>query len=149
MEGGEGVNFLKKLNTVVGKIVDSGGVQDAEPWEPPKPKKKKKLTSDAPYLQPRSKDYNGQGLARPSIFIDLEEPGFEPLFAKEFFTHVDGFYGKVKTKAMKKQRAAEAMGAGGGEMGGAVDASALMKGKGMEGLTPDQKVEMLMRKGML
>jgi len=34
-------------------------------------------------------------------------------------------------------------------MGGAVDASALMKGKGMEGLTPDQKVEMLMRKGML
>ena len=54
-------------------------------------------------LQPRKGDYNGQGLARDSLFIALNDPSFVPLFNEQFMEHVDGFFGKAKTKGMKKE----------------------------------------------
>ena len=54
-------------------------------------------------IQPRRRDYGGLGLARPSIFISLRDPSFVPKLEEEFAEHVPGFFGKQKTKAMKKQ----------------------------------------------
>ena len=54
-------------------------------------------------VQPRRRDYGGLGLARPSMFLSLRDPSFVPKLEEEFAEHVPGFFGKQKTKAMKKQ----------------------------------------------
>jgi len=54
-------------------------------------------------LQPRTRDYGGLGLARPSISISLQDPSFIPKLHEEFQEHIHGFFGKQRTKAMKKQ----------------------------------------------
>jgi hypothetical protein len=54
-------------------------------------------------LQPRSCDYGGIGLARPSLYLSFNDPSFIPKLEEEFHEHIDGFFGKVKTKAMKNQ----------------------------------------------
>ena len=59
---------------------------------------KKKLN-----LQPRRSDYGGLGIAKPSIWISLEEPCWKPRLEDEFSEHIPGFFGKQRTKAMKKQ----------------------------------------------
>mmetsp|Transcript_4606 Transcript_4606/g.5113 ORF Transcript_4606/g.5113 Transcript_4606/m.5113 type:complete len:348 (-) Transcript_4606:194-1237(-) len=64
--------------------------------------KQQQLTDDA--LQPRKRDYNGLGLARPSLFLSLRDPSFVPRLENEFSEHVETFFGrKVRSKAMKKQ----------------------------------------------
>lgn len=54
-------------------------------------------------LQPRMRDYNGQGLVRPSLFIPFNDPSFKPKVEMEFEEHIPGFFGKAKQKAAKKQ----------------------------------------------
>jgi hypothetical protein len=54
-------------------------------------------------LQPRVRDYNGQGLVRPSLYIPFNDPSFVPKLEIEFEEHVPGFFGKAKKKAAKKQ----------------------------------------------
>jgi hypothetical protein len=61
------------------------------------------LRPDSKELQPRRRDYNGQGLVRPSLFLPLNDPSFVPKLELEFAEHIDGFYGKAKTKSAKKQ----------------------------------------------
>lgn len=59
---------------------------------------KKKLN-----LQPRKCDYGGLGLARPSLFISVQDLSWKPQLEEEFTQHIPGFFGKQRTKAMKKQ----------------------------------------------
>ena len=74
----------------------------------------------------------GQGVARPSLYLDYMSPDFSPRFFSQFGEHVPGFFGKVKTGAMKKQRAREDREEGGGDgVSGIQDA---MKGGAFEGL---------------
>ena len=61
------------------------------------------LRSDSKELQPRIRDYNGQGLVRPSLFLPLNDPSFVPKLELEFAEHIPGFFGKAKTKSAKKQ----------------------------------------------
>jgi len=114
---------------------------------PEKPHNQVKMNDDVPLLQPRHKDYNGQGLARPSIYMDICAPDFVPRFNQQFEQHVEGFFGKVKTKAMKKQKKREEAANGeGGETTALQDA---MKSKSLEGLTADERVERLLAAGLL
>lgn len=53
--------------------------------------------------QPRRSNYGGIGLARASLWIDLQDPSYRPKLEQEFAEHIPGFYGKQRTKAMKKQ----------------------------------------------
>ena len=55
------------------------------------------------WFQPRRSNYGGIGLARPSLFITLDDPSWQAKLEEEFLEHVPGFYGKQRTKAMKKQ----------------------------------------------
>lgn len=54
-------------------------------------------------LQPRRSDYGGIGLARESVYIALNENGWRKKLCKKFIEHIPGFFGKQRTKAMKKQ----------------------------------------------
>jgi len=54
-------------------------------------------------VQPRNRDYGGLGLARPSLLLLLTDPSFIPKLEEEFSEHVTGFFGKQRTKVMKKQ----------------------------------------------
>lgn len=60
-----------------------------------------KLTDDN--IQPRKSDYGGLGFARKSLLISLRDISFVPKLEQEFAEHVHGFFGKQRTKAMKKQ----------------------------------------------
>ena len=61
----------------------------------------KKWTEES--VQPRRRDYGGLGVARPSMFLTLSDPSFMPRLEQEFQEHIPGFFGKQRTKAMKKQ----------------------------------------------
>ncbi|KAL9190096.1 hypothetical protein ACHAXT_007307 [Thalassiosira profunda] len=61
------------------------------------------LRPDSKELQPRIRDYNGQGLVRPSLYLPFDDPSFLPKLELEFDEHVPGFFGKAKQKAAKKQ----------------------------------------------
>ncbi|KAL7541320.1 hypothetical protein ACHAXR_010803 [Thalassiosira sp. AJA248-18] len=74
------------------------------PAEPKgKATKRSTLRPESKELQPRIRDYNGQGLVRPSLYLPFADPSFVPKLELEFEEHVPGFFGKAKTKAAKKQ----------------------------------------------
>jgi hypothetical protein len=54
-------------------------------------------------IQPRPSDYSGIGLARQSLYIEFIDPAYYPKVEEEFREHIPGFFGKQRTKAMKKQ----------------------------------------------
>mmetsp|Transcript_27435 Transcript_27435/g.64300 ORF Transcript_27435/g.64300 Transcript_27435/m.64300 type:complete len:293 (+) Transcript_27435:100-978(+) len=54
-------------------------------------------------IQPLASDYSGIGLARISLYIEFSDPSYYPKLEEEFNEHIPGFFGKQRTKAMKKQ----------------------------------------------
>ena len=71
--------------------------------DPKRGKATKQRKYETSNIQPQKRDYGGLGLARPSLFLPLLDPSFIPKFEAEFEEHVVGFFGKQRTKAMKKQ----------------------------------------------
>jgi hypothetical protein len=78
---------------------------------PPAPKgkatKHSTLHPHSSELQPRIRDYNGQGLARPSMYLPFNDAAFVPKLEEEFAEHIPGFFGKAKKGAGKRQRVEE------------------------------------------
>mmetsp|Transcript_31476 Transcript_31476/g.94170 ORF Transcript_31476/g.94170 Transcript_31476/m.94170 type:complete len:266 (-) Transcript_31476:54-851(-) len=111
----------------------------------------KKLTKNA--LQPRKRDYGGLGLARPSLFLDLHDPSFVPKFEEEFAEHVRGFFGKQRTKAMKKQLDGDMLWRrlAGEKKKGETERRVGTKvgGKKLADMTPDERVEAMMKSGII
>jgi len=66
-----------------------------------KKSRKRKWSEDS--IQPRRSDYSGIGLARISMYIQFADPSFFPKLEEEFQEHIPGFFGKQRTKAMKRQ----------------------------------------------
>lgn len=115
-------------------------------------------------IQPRSRDYGGLGLARPSLLLSLRDPSFVPKFEMEFAEHVEGFFGKQRTKAMKKQldgnllwRQMQRLKEGtqsetGKHVGGAKKGKNLnvtYRGRKLMDMTPDERVEAMIELNML
>lgn len=71
--------------------------------DPKRGKATKQRKYETSNIQPHKRDYGGLGLARPSLFLPLLDPSFIPKLESEFEEHVVGFFGKQRTKAMKKQ----------------------------------------------
>jgi hypothetical protein len=95
-------------------------------------------------IQPERRYYGGLGLARPSLFLSLCDDSFIPKLHEEFQEHIPGFFGKQRTKAMKKQ----------------LDGNMLWRqlaqkrhtkvnGKDLSSMTPEQRVETLIAAGFL
>eukprot|EP00590_Aulacoseira_subarctica_P004141 CAMPEP_0172428600 /NCGR_PEP_ID=MMETSP1064-20121228/47048_1 /TAXON_ID=202472 /ORGANISM="Aulacoseira subarctica , Strain CCAP 1002/5" /LENGTH=229 /DNA_ID=CAMNT_0013173461 /DNA_START=171 /DNA_END=860 /DNA_ORIENTATION=+ len=108
-------------------------------------------------LQPRKREYGGLGLARPSLYLDLRDESFIPKLEEEFSEHITGFYGKIRTKAMKKQAEGNMLWRQllkQKESGGIKPLNVLRNGKMIRGIdfskmTPDQKVEMMIKTGAI
>lgn len=107
-------------------------------------KKQKKFAEDN--IQPRPKDYGGLGLARPSLFLSYENPAFERLLEDEFQEHIDGFFGKQRTKAMKKQLDGKMLWR---QMANVKRNNQKVDGKKLADMTPDQRVEAMLKAGLL
>ena len=55
-------------------------------------------------LQPKANAYDGLGLARASVFLDLRDPGFAGRFEEVFTEHVKGWGGyKVSPRAAPRR----------------------------------------------
>jgi hypothetical protein len=111
-------------------------------------------------IQPRKREYGGLGLARPSLFLDLRDESFIPKLEDEFSEHISGFYGKIRTKAMKKQAEGNMLWRQllkqkeGSSSDGAVDfvrngKMKKLRGINLSNMTPDQKVETMIKAGMI
>jgi hypothetical protein len=107
-------------------------------------------------IQPRTCDYSGIGLARKSLFIPLQDPSHIPKLTQEFKEHIPGFFGRQRTKAMKRQldgnmlwrqlanqKRQQVDGSGGGGGGGG------MLSKKFANLSPDERVQAMIDAGMI
>mmetsp|Transcript_38969 Transcript_38969/g.94217 ORF Transcript_38969/g.94217 Transcript_38969/m.94217 type:complete len:246 (-) Transcript_38969:47-784(-) len=111
------------------------------PFEAPPFKKRKTKGWSEATIQPRRSDYSGIGLARDSLYMSFKDPSFFPSLEEEFREHIPGFFGKQRTKAMKRQ----------------LDKDMLWKkmadkktmNKKFKNMTPDQRVEAMLEAGML
>ena len=108
--------------------------------------KKKRKKWDTDNIQPRPKDYGGLGLALPSLFLSYENPAFERLLEDEFQEHIDGFFGKQRTKAMKKQLDGKMLWR---QMAKVKGTNKKIDGRKLADMTPDQRVEAMLKAGLL
>jgi hypothetical protein len=72
-------------------------------FEAPPFKKRKTKGWNEITVQPKSSDYSGMGIARKSLYIEFRGQSFFPILEEEFNEHIPGFFGKSRTKAMKRQ----------------------------------------------
>jgi len=116
----------------------------------------KKLRWDDEHLQPRKRDYGGIGLARPTLWLPFDDPSFYPKLENEFKEHVPGFFGRGNTKAMKKQLNKNMLwkqladqkktkhAKGGGDFH-----RKKYNGKKLSDMSPDERVEAMIKLGMV
>jgi hypothetical protein len=108
---------------------------------------KKRKAWDEPSVQPRSRDYGGIGLARRSMFLGFADPSFFPKLEQEFSEHIPGFFGKQRTNAMKKQLNANMLWR---QLAKAKeDKHAMLHGRKLADMTPDERVQAMIDAGKL
>lgn len=114
-------------------------------------KKKKRRTKqlDDVTVQPRPKDYGGLGLARETLYLQFEDPSFTRRLEDEFQEHVDGFFGKQRTKAMKKQLDGKMLWRQLQNKKNNNIKNKKVDGKKLASMTPDERVEAMLKAGML
>lgn len=105
-------------------------------------------------IQPRKRDYGGLGLTRPSLLLSLRDHSFVPKLQEEFTEHVAGFFGKQRTKAMKKQLDGNMLwkrlhDSKKQTIGKKVELNMKVDGRKLNDMLPDEKVEAMIKLGML
>ncbi|KAL3941738.1 MAG: hypothetical protein SGBAC_003950 [Bacillariaceae sp.] len=111
------------------------------PFEEPAFKRRKTKGWSEATIQPRQSDYSGIGLARDSLYISFKDPSLFPSIEKEFQEHIPGFFGKQRTKAMKRQLDKDML--------WRKMADKKTMNKKFKNMTPDQRVEAMLEAGML
>ncbi|GKY97897.1 hypothetical protein MPSEU_000747700 [Mayamaea pseudoterrestris] len=104
----------------------------------------KKRQWEVSSIQPRRNDYGGIGLARDSLYLELSDPSFGAKLQQEFAEHVSGFFGKQRTKAMKKQLNSNMLWK---QM--ATKKDLRIDGKRLGDMKPDDQVEALIKAGVI
>jgi len=107
----------------------------------------KKRKWEVSYLQPRRRDYGGIGLARPSAFLPFDDPSFTAKLEESFAEHVPGFFGKARTKVMKKQVDHKKM--IWKKLGDVKKSNQKIHGKKLSDMSPDERVEAMIKAGMI
>jgi hypothetical protein len=102
-------------------------------------------------IQPRRCDYGGIGLARPSLWIAIDDPSCQPKIEEEFAEHVDGFFGKQRTKAMKKQLDGNMLWRQIHNKTNVTNNLMLkrLNGKKLSEMNPDERVEAMLKAGII
>lgn len=111
------------------------------------PLKRKKGNWDENSIQPGRSDYCGMGLARDSLYVSFDDPSFFPKLEEEFVEHIPGFFGKQRTKAMKKQLDGNML----WRQMAQKDKMETTKvhGKKLSDMTPDDRVQAMIDAGMV
>jgi hypothetical protein len=102
--------------------------------------RKRKLNEDT--IQPRLCDYSGIGMARNSMLIEFVDPSYYPKLEEEFHEHIPGFFGKQRTKAMKKQT-------DGNMLWRRMANNKQGMSKKLKGMSPDERVESMIDSGLM
>jgi hypothetical protein len=102
--------------------------------------RKRKLNEDT--IQPRPCDYSGIGMARNSMLIEFVDPSYYPKLEEEFHEHIPGFFGKQRTKAMKKQT-------DGNMLWRRMANNKQGMSKKLKGMSPDERVESMIDSGLM
>lgn len=101
---------------------------------------------DEETVQPRPRDYGGIGLALPSLFLSFDDPAFVRRLEEEFREHIEGFFGKQRTKAMKKQLDGNMLWR---KMSNIKSGNQKVDGKKLASMSPDERVEAMLKAGLL
>jgi hypothetical protein len=104
------------------------------------------------FFQPRASGYGGIGLARPSLYIPFDDPSWQPKLEEEFLEHIPGFFGKQRTKAMKKQLDGQMLWRQllkQKEEQSQTKRRIKLNGRDISTMTPDERVEVLLRTGAI
>ena len=135
---------LKRLSLHLRSILEShGDDQDRRhPYNAASGKKKRSKGWNEASIQPRSSDYSGIGLARESLYISFLDPSYFPKLEEEFREHIPGFFGKQRSKAMKRQL-------DGNMLWRQLAEKKLPMGKKLKGMTPDERVQAMIDSGMI
>lgn len=112
------------------------------PPPPPSGKKRKVGRWTEESIQPRSSDYSGIGLARDSLYIEFTDPSCIPKLEEEFQEHIPGFFGKQRTKAMKRQM-------DGNMLWRQLATTKMNMSKKMKSMSPDERVQALLDAGII
>jgi hypothetical protein len=96
-------------------------------------------------LQPRRKDYSGMGCALPSGYLELTDPSFVPKFQEIYRYHVPGFFGKPP----KYQKSDTTLAKQKGLVRRQIDPHLVLQGRKVSDMTPDERVEALLKAGLL
>jgi hypothetical protein len=130
--------------------MDQPAMSHRKPYQPPESTKKGKATSgnqlSQDRVQPRPRDYGGLGLARPSMLIPLRDPSFVPKLEEEFAEHVPGFFGKQRTKAMKRQLDGNMLWR---QLSDKRVADQKIGGKKLSEMSPDERIDAMIKAGMI
>lgn len=143
-----GKTYLSSIERVLEKRVTALHDKSSEPYQGEAIKKGKATSGyrlNDEMVQPRRRDYGGLGLARPSLFISLRDPSFIPKL-EEFAEHVPGFFGKQRTKAMKKQLDGNMLWR---QLAEKRSHDRKVGGKRLSVMSPDERVEAMLKAGMI
>ena len=80
------------------------------------------------------------------MFLSLDDPSFFPKLEMEFAEHIPGFFGKQRTKAMKKQQAGKMLWR---QLADKKNGHQKVNGKKLSEMTPDERVEAMLKAGMI
>jgi hypothetical protein len=80
------------------------------------------------------------------MFLSLRDPSFVPKLEEEFAEHVPGFFGKQKTKAMKKQLDGNMLWR---QLAAKRTTEDRVGGKKLSTMSPDERVEAMLKAGMI
>jgi hypothetical protein len=127
--------------TAVCEAIRNNCKNDYLAFEAPPFKKRKTKGWNEDTIQPQSSDYSGMGLARKSLYNSFKDPSFFPILEEEFKEHIPGFFGKQRTKAMKRQLD--------GNMLWRQLADKKNLKKKFKDMAPDQRVEAMLNSGMI
>eukprot|EP00978_Attheya_sp_CCMP212_P039057 scaffold199505_cov27-Attheya_sp.AAC.1 len=106
------------------------------------------IKGDGSSMQPRKRDYGGLGLARPTSCLSLRDPSFLPLLQQEFAKHEPGFFRKQRTNAMKKQLDGNMLWCQ-LQKQKTQHGSKTFSGKKLSDITPDERVEAMIKLGAI
>jgi hypothetical protein len=104
--------------------------------------KKKKRQWNEISIQPRTSDYSGIGLARHSLYIEFMDPSCLARLEEEFQEHIPGFFGKQRTKAMKRQ-------SDGNMLWRQLAEKKDQLSKKLQGMNPDERAQAMIDAGMI
>lgn len=134
--------WIKRLGILLRSIQSQHEGEQRYPYCIPDATKRKAKGWNQSSIQPRPMDYSGIGLARDSLYIPFLDPSYFPKLEQEFNEHIPGFFGKTRSKAMKRQM-------DGNMLWRQLAEKKVQMNKKLKNMTTDERVQAMIDSGMI